>query len=105
MFLKFRHPDVYDEMDDDDDDNGDDDDDGDDPIDETDDDDDDDEGDEDVWGCEKPPTKSEGAFASAFLNPQHLFVSEEIRASFRVMKMTRTVLENKSGDKYTKDSV
>ena len=30
---------------------------------------------------------------------------EEIRTSFRVMKMTRTVFENKSGDQYTKDSV
>ena len=35
----------------------------------------------------------------------HLKDNEEIRASFRVMKMTRTILENKSGDQYTKDSV
>ena len=33
------------------------------------------------------------------------FRFEEIRTSFRVMKMTRTVFENKSGDQYTKDSV
>ena len=33
------------------------------------------------------------------------FPPEEIRTSFRVMKMTRTVFENKSGDQYTKDSV
>ena len=31
--------------------------------------------------------------------------TEEICTSFRVMKMTRTVFENKSGDQYTKDSV
>ena len=38
-------------------------------------------------------------------NITNYFKVDEIRTSFRVMKMTRTVFENKSGDQYTKDSV
>ena len=36
-----------------------------------------------------------------FFRASSFIAHEEIRASFRVMKMTRTILENKSGDQYT----